>query len=586
VTGIAQTHFIVKEPRSPGQLESAEHLRRRRVLERWAVGVVEYREREARALSGHRTRGSTRDSSMAVGLSRNTPAANLPNGTVPKLTKLTGFMPVRDEASEHRGPLRVVLRHPVAARGPSGDYGGQPRVRRSMAIPHEQLSPPEDNRAGIAARLPRSIASGALESLIYRGAAAGALALTVIITSRVMEPAGRGLYALASVAAGVCGLVFGSIWIANAVELSRRRLTTSELFGGSIVIAAVGGTATALIAFACAPLAGDRWWLIALPAAVTPFMLLSRYQEGLFTAVGDIRSVNVMTIARAVLPLLFIGVPLLAGASARTAIALWVLWWVALAVGMYLPARSVFGRPRRPGDRGYYARATAYGTKMSGITAATTLYDRVGLFVLALFASDAEVGVLSVAIAGRELVLIAGQSVALSAFHDVGVGSRKDPSRLTMRAVRHAALLGGAGSIAVVLVSLPLVRPVIGPGYEDVPGLIALLAPSTVALGALYQFFQFFEVRVATAAIPITIAASALLANAILSTALAPMWGAAGVAVGTSVAYLVAVAVAFWYFRRATGARATELLPGRQEIGDYVALIGPYAKRLRRDTRG
>jgi O-antigen/teichoic acid export membrane protein len=455
-----------------------------------------------------------------------------------------------------------------------------------MAIPHEQLSPPEDNRAGAAARLPRSIASGALESLIYRGAAAAALALTVIITSRVMEPAGRGLYALASVAAGLCGLVFGSVWIANAVELSRRRLTTSELFGGSIVIAAVGGTATALVAFACAPLAGERWWLIAIPAAVTPFMLLSRYQEGLFTAVGDIRSVNFMTIARAVLPLLLIGVPLLAGASSRTAIACWVLWWVALAAGMYLPARSVFGRPSRPAEPGYYARVTTYGVKMSGITAATTLYDRVGLFVLALFASDASVGVLSVAIAGREFVLMAAASVALSAFHDIGVGERKNPSTVTMRALRHAVLLGAAGSIAAVLLALVLVTPVLGPGYEDVPGLIALLAPSTVALGALYQLFQFFQVRVGTASIPITIAGSALAANVILSMVLAPTWGAPGVALATSVAYLVAGAVAFRYFRSATGTRARELLPGRHEIRDYVALIGPYARRLRRGARG
>jgi O-antigen/teichoic acid export membrane protein len=455
-----------------------------------------------------------------------------------------------------------------------------------MAMPHEQLSPPEDDRAGVPAHLPRSIAAGALESLIFRGTAAVALALTVIITSRVMEPAGRGLYALATVAAGVCGMVFGPIWIANAVELSRRRLTTSELLGGSVVIAAVGGSATALVALACAPLAGDRWWLIALPAAVTPFMLLTRYQEGLFTAVGYVRAVNVMTIARAVLPLLFIGVPLLAGASDRTAIGCWVLWWVALAVGMYLPARSTFGRPSWPGERGYYTRVTAYGAKMSGINAVTTLHDRVGLVVLALFASEAAVGVLSVAIAGRELVLLAAQSLALSAFHDIGVGARKDPSALTMRAVRHIVLLATVGSMAVVLASLVLVTPVLGPGYEDVPHLIALLAPSTVALGGLYLIFQFFEVRVATAAVTFKIAALALASNVILSTALAPAWGAAGVAVGTSAAYVVAGAVAFRYFQGATGAGARELVPGRQEIWDYVALVGPYARRLRRDSRG
>jgi O-antigen/teichoic acid export membrane protein len=387
------------------------------------------------------------------------------------------------------------------------------------------------------------------------------------------------------VAAGVCGTVLGSIWIANAVEVSRRRLTTSEIFGGSIVIAAIGGTATALVAIACSPLAGDRWWLIALPAAVTPFMLLSRYQEGLFTAVGHVRAVNVMTIARAVLPLLFIGVPLLAGASERTAIACWVLWWVALAAVMYLPAGTTFGRPRRPRERRYYHRVLVYGGKMSGIQAVAALHDRVGLLVLALFAGDAAVGVLSVALAGRELVLLAAQSLALSSFHDIGVAEHTDSSGLTMRAMRHVVLLATVGSGVVVLATLVLLARVVGPGFEDVPRLIALLAPSTVALGCLYQIFQFFEVRVAKAAVTLAIAASALAANAILSTALAPLWGAEGVALGTSIAYLVAGAVAFRSFRRETGVSPRDLVPGTHEVRDYVALVRPYARRLRRALR-
>src|SRR3954465_2170220 len=132
-----------------------------------------------------------------------------------------------------------------------------------MANPQPQLRPPGQEQAG-AARRPRSIAAGAFESLLFRAAGAIALAATVIITSRFMEPAGRGLYALASVGAGVCAVPLGAVWIANAVELSRRRLTTAQLFGGCIVIALVGGVATALVAFAVAPFLGDRWWLIAL----------------------------------------------------------------------------------------------------------------------------------------------------------------------------------------------------------------------------------------------------------------------------------------------------------------------------------
>ena len=250
--------------------------------------------------------------------------------------------------------------------------------------------------------------------------------------------------------------------------------TTSELFGGSILIAAVGGTATALVALACAPLAGDRWWLIALPAAVRTAMLLSRYQEGLFTAVGDVRAVNIMTVARAVMPLLFIGVPLLVGASERTAIACWVLWWVALAAVMYLPSRA------RSAVRG--GRASGGYYRPRGRVRRQDVRDQRGRHAArprrpprarACSRATPPSGCCSVAIAGRELVLLAAQSIALSSFHDIGVAERSDTPALTMRAMRHVVLLAVVGSAAVIVATLVLLEPVVGPGFEEVPGLIA-----------------------------------------------------------------------------------------------------------------
>ena len=226
-------------------------------------------------------------------------------------------------------------------------------------------------------------------------------------------------------------------------------------------------------------------------------MLLSRYQEGLFTAVGDVRAVNIMTIARAVMPLLFIGVPLLVGASERAAIACWVLWWVALAAVMYLPARA--RRSAARGGRASGATTAAWARtepRCQGSTRSSRCTTVSASWRSRLFAGDAAVGVLSVAIAARELVLLAAQSgFASSSFHAIGVAERTDTPALTLRAMRHVVLLATVGSAAVILATLVGLAPLVGPGFEEVPGLIALLAPSTVALGCLYQIFQFFEVR-------------------------------------------------------------------------------------------
>src|SRR5215207_6783062 len=212
----------------------------------------------------------------------------------------------------------------------------------------------QHDEARVAGGRPRSIAQGGLEAVLSRVVVLVCLVALVIVTGRLMEPDGRGLYALATVAASLCGLPLGAVWIANAVEIARGRTALGEIHGASIVIAFVGGLAIAMVAIALSPLLGDRWCIVAFPAAATPFMLLSRYQEGLYTSVGHIRAVNLIRIARSALPLAFITPPLLAGASSRTAIAVWVLWWVALAAILLMPTRAVFGRPRRPKERGFY----------------------------------------------------------------------------------------------------------------------------------------------------------------------------------------------------------------------------------------
>jgi hypothetical protein len=156
--------------------------------------------------------------------------------------------------------------------GPPSDGAAAASTRRSP--------PKGDDDAHLARGRSRSIAHSGVEAALSRVVVLVCLVALVIVTGRLMEPAGRGLYALATVAAMLCGLPLGSVWVANAVEIARRRTALSEIYGASMVIALVGGVATAVVAVSISPALGDRWWIVAFPAAVTPFMLLARYQEG------------------------------------------------------------------------------------------------------------------------------------------------------------------------------------------------------------------------------------------------------------------------------------------------------------------
>lgn len=455
--------------------------------------------------------------------------------------------------------------------GPPSDGAVAASTRRSP--------PTGDDDARLARGRSRSIAHSGVEAALSRLVVLVCLVALVIVTGRLMEPAGRGLYALATVAAMLCGLPLGSVWVANAVEIARRRTALSEIYGASMVIALVGGVATAVVAVSISPALGDRWWIVAFPAAVTPFMLLARYQEGIYTSLGHIRAVNLVRITRAALPLAFIAPPLIAGASAQTAIGVWVLWWVALPALLFAPMWTLVGRPRLPSERGFYGRVITYGAKISGLNAVTLINDRVGLLALALFAAAAEVGIYSIAIAATQALLLVTEALTLSAFHRIGGDARDASAALTAHAMRHCVLLAAVGSIVLVPLTVFAIPWTVGDAYGDVPLLIALLVPTTIGSAAFFPLYAFFEVQIATASVRLKIAGAALVANIALSVSLAPVWGMWGVAVGSSIAYVMAGAVAFAAFRRASGIRLRGLLPGRGELRDYVALVQSYAGR-------
>jgi O-antigen/teichoic acid export membrane protein len=458
------------------------------------------------------------------------------------------------------------------------DAGGRAALDRGGDGPAAQRA---DHVEGFE---PPSIAAGGVDALVFRGIELVAKVLLVAVTGRLMAPAGRGLYALASLCTGLCSLPFGSIWVANSVELARRRATLRELLGTSIVIATAGGILTALVAFAIAPLLGDRWWVIALPAAITPFMLLLRYQEGLYTAFGHIRAVNLIRVGRAVLPLVFITPPLLAGASPRTAIGIWTLTFVALPAMVWFPLVRLIGGPQFIRDRALYERILKYGLKISGLGVVPMLNERVALIALAVFTSDADVGVFSIAIAATEVVILATQALALSTYRRIGNDDAESSAALTARTVRHSVVLAAAGGILLVPAVAVGVPVVLGAGYEDVALLYVLLIPNVIAYAGVSPLHTFFSVQAAKPVTLLWATGSALVTNVGLTLVLTPLFGTWGAAIAASIAGLMALAVAIWCFIGESGTPLRALRPGRQELADYVTLAEGLLRRWRART--
>jgi O-antigen/teichoic acid export membrane protein len=294
-----------------------------------------------------------------------------------------------------------------------------------------------------------------------------------------------------------------------------------------------------------------------------------------------VRAVNILRLGRASLPFLFILPPLLADASVRTTIIVWELAFVVLAITAWFRLRAFVGSPRFPRDRGIYRRVTKYGLTISGFRIVEVLNERSGLIALGIFATDATVGVFSIAVAATEVLLLATEALALSTFKRITSDTREESAALTIRTMRHAVLLSGAASVVVipaVYVALPWV---LGPGYGDVPLLLLLLTPNVLCLAAVRPLYGFFQVQAEKPSSLYRVVAAALVINTVLNVALVPLWGATGAAVAASASGIVAVAVAFPAFLSLARVRIADLRPRRSDLDPYVALASSLLRRGR-----
>jgi O-antigen/teichoic acid export membrane protein len=429
---------------------------------------------------------------------------------------------------------------------------------------------PESVDDGVATFKPPSVAAGGLEALLFKSAELISQVLLVVLTGRLMGPSGRGLYALASLSVGLCQVPFGSVWIANAVELARKRATPREVFGVSVVVAVGGGILTSMVALAISPLLGDRWWVLALPSLITPFVLLRAYQEGIWQALGHVRAVNVLRLGRASLPFLFILPPLLANASTELTIVIWELSYVLLAITAWFRLRAFVGGPRFPRERTIYRRVTRYGLTISGFRIVEVLNERNGIIALAIFSTDAAVGVYSIAVAATEVLLLSTEALALSTFKRITSDSREASVDLSARTVRHSVLLVALASVVAIPMAYLTIPWILGSGFEQVPLLLVLLTPNVLCQAAVRPLYSFFQVQAQKPASMYRMVGSALVANTALNIALVPVWGTRGAAVAASASGIVALVVAFRAFAAESHARLADLWPRRADIVAYV----------------
>jgi len=377
------------------------------------------------------------------------------------------------------------------------------------------------------------------------------LAILVIVARR--GPQVQGAFSL-FVAAEALLLALGSgLGLLLAREVASGRLPLRRVRTVLGVAVVVGVFAAILLTAVAALSTNDPYralWLLALAA---PCLLLAPTSTGLWMGQGKLVALNTAQVAT---PLLVLGmlalVPVLGVPGLLGVLVAWVLARVILGLGTacWALTRPAAGEDPEASEPTSAREAWRFVAMIALANVVSLANYRAMIFLVERTQGLAMAGIYSVAVQVAELLWLFSWAITMSAYSGIGTRDATAAVAITLRAVR----LG----LGVTLVTAPLLGlvawftlpVVLGEAYRAVLVPLALLLPGVAAYAAasgLSAYYTQHRGRPHWAAGIAGLSLALTLASAAWTV---PRWGAAGAALATSTAYLVAIGVAFALFAR------------------------------------
>ena len=423
-------------------------------------------------------------------------------------------------------------------------------------------------------------ARGGIRSLVFRVVTAASDFLVVLVTTRGFGVDGRGVYALTSFALAAGGMMLGGPTVVIRAEIGRSRASLGAIFAASFVLSA-GVLALALV---MAPAVIVAWPASTIPlyvAIALPPMLLTEYHVSLYQALGDMRRMHYVWLARSLVPLMALTVmALVAPDQIHLALFVWA------GAQFIVPAFTLAAQRRQTrfkfsGLRPLLGRLIRRGAPVSIANTVARLSYRLDLIVVAALLTIADVGRYSVATAAGETLLLLSRAVMTGAYAPL-IGSELSESiRIAVRTMRHCVALVVPAGLLLTLLSAVAMKPVLGPAFADVWVLVGLLIPSFLAVSIAELLINFLVVRLERTREFLLMSMAAGVANLAGAAVLVTVIGLPGAAISSSVTYGFAVLYLLTRFVQAGGpASPRAYLPSGAEVSDYARLVGAVRRRF------
>lgn len=411
---------------------------------------------------------------------------------------------------------------------------------------------------------------------LFRGAAANLIAkvalvllglgITVVVARR--GAAVQGAFALFVACEAVMLTLFSGFGLALAREVShhRREAQAQARSLSALLLAslAVGLLASAVL-LGVAQLMGREpyrhLWLLALGA---PFLLMVPTATGLWMGQGRMLPLNLAQVAApasVLTGLLLLGgwpgsaASGAAGASTGlTVLAVLTAWVVGKSlVGLSTAGWAFHDAGRARPDWTLLGRDARFIVVIGLTNVVSLLNYRVTLFVIEHFRGLSDAGVYSVAMQVGELLWMVSSAVTVSAYHRIGDPDRRVAAAMTVRAVRINVLATLACAPALLALAWWALPWALGHVYFEARWPLAALLPGIAGYAAASSLSAFYTNHLGRPHLSAAVAGLSLTLNVCVSLWAVPRFGALGAALSTSLAYLVAIAVACGIFVRQAG---------------------------------
>lgn len=399
-----------------------------------------------------------------------------------------------------------------------------------------------------------------------------------ILTARILGPAGKGLYALPAVEAGLVASAFSGLNSGTSYFLLNRkagRALLTPAFVTATMFIAAGAAVIAVMAL----VSGQRWTLV--PAVLSlPSVAGLNMAMGYAVGIKKVRYASTAQVAVTVLTLLLIAAGFVVfSRTPGVAIAMWLIANGVIAV-IAVTAVIVHSRRLPSTERVSITEYAKFGVKIGVVNLIALLNYRADLYIVAVMASPAILGMYTVGVSAAESLLVPTQVAALVTSPYIGGLDVQAAGQLAARCVRNNLLLALVVCGALFVLARPVVQLLYGSAFLPVvPALHALLI-GVVALSLGSPISSFFTLKLGRPEVALWLASASAAICIGLSILLVPKVGMLGAAIGSTAGYVVGQTAAIFYFSRCSAIGiGTILVP---TLADFSVYAG-FAGRLYRD---